>query len=317
MELYFFKQDALDYFRENISHNINNYKLPTNDWIFDQFSDPFIKYKDIDDFKLCVDIEHPNKMDLENSKRIYSNLIDISDSVAMDERLWAGLTHSVFYNYVQDRWSSPKEEKHMKKESYILTRYFFGNNSPKFRNTLCKLWWIGKLTYDDTNIQNPFHLTDVLGHRDMATRVNDLFTSNFSRNINVVKAFLETVDKYDKLGNKINADIYRSTVQYINILGGMCLIDYFTIDELKDKIETQIKRYFVEGPDVTKLDKTLERTIYLHDKVTLVECESQIKYIIEIKLEHLNAFLEKKVNDIVEYRGKQFKIINIQKNKVY
>ncbi len=316
MKLYIFKQDALDYFKINISSNIDNYQSSNNQWVYEQFSNPFIELKmDIDDFDLYIDVNNPNKMDLENSKIIYSNLRNLSDSMAMDERLWAGLTHSVFYEYVQKRWS---KSKNMNKKNIILTRYFFGIHTPKFRNTLCKLWWIGRLTYDETNQQNPFHLTDVLGNYDMSTRVNDLFTSNFSRNINVVKAFLETVGEYESSGKRINEDIFRSAVQYLNILGGVCLLDYYSIDELKEKIKSQIEKYFVEGPDVSKQQrKKLAQTIYLNDIVTLMDCETKREYKISITQKYINAFLERKINDIVEYRGKQFKVVNIKKNKQY
>lgn len=54
--------------------------------------------------------------------------------------------------------------------------YGYGISANNYRNTLLELWWVGRLTYDDTKA-NPFELIDVL-KRDFITRVNDLLYSN-------------------------------------------------------------------------------------------------------------------------------------------
>lgn len=314
MKIYFFKQSALDYFKTNINSNVSKYTECGCEWVEKEYKDPFIEYKiDVPDFQLYVDVNNPNKMDLENSKLIYYHLREISDSQATDERLWAGLSHSTFYNYVQKRWSGNREVNNMKKASYITTRYFFGQHSPKFRNTLCKLWWIGRLTYDEDNAENPFHLTDVLGNNDMATRVNDLFTSNFSRNIKVVKAFLETVDEFDKSGKIVNKDIFRSAVQYVNVLGGIYLLDYFDLETLKDMISKQITKYFLEGPDVLTTKKN--PTLYLYDKVKLIDCESNQVVLEDVNMDNISVFLERKIKDEVYYSGRRYYIDAIFKRK--
>lgn len=314
MKIYFFKEDALQYFKTNINSNIKKYAEPNCEWVKEEYEDPFIEYKiNVPDFKLHKDISDPSKMDIENSKRIYSNLKEISDSQATDERLWAGLTHSTFYEDVQYRWSKKGEIDHMKKASYISTRYFFGQNSPKFRNTLCKLWWIGRLTYDEENKENPFHLTDVLGNNDVATRVNDLFTSNFSRNIKVVKAFLESVNAFDKNVKIIDRDIFRSTIQYINVLGGIYLLDYFEFETLKEMITKQINKYLLEGPDVITSKKAPE--LYLHDKAILLECGTENTIEITVDMDNIPIFLQRKCKEELYYHGKKYIVQKIAKYK--
>lgn len=314
MKIYFFKETALEYFKENVASNIEKYAQLSNDWVYEEFENPFLEYKiDVPDFELYIDINNPNKMDLENAKLIYSNLKNISDSQATDERLWAGLAHSTFYDYVKKRWSHSREEKKMKNANIILSRYFFGQHSPKFRNTLCKLWWIGRLTYDETNHDNPFHLTNILGNNDMATRVTDLFTSNFSRNLKVVKAFLETVNEFDQSGKIVKGNIYRSTIQYLNVLGGVYLLDYFELDDLKVIIRKQINKYFLEGPDVYINKNNL--ILYLNDTAIVENSKSGERKPIVVTMKNISIFLEKRKKDYVFIDGEKYIIIDIYKKK--
>lgn len=249
MKLYFLKQDCLDTLKKNISYNINHYSEKDNKWIFDYLEDdkPFLEFKhEVNDFNLKAEgFDSASAMDLENSKILYDNLKMISDSAAVDERLWAGLTHSIFYNFVQERWK--KDTENMKQENYIKSRYFYSEKSKGiFRNTLSKLWWIGRLTYDESR-ENPYELTDVLGNGDMATRVSDIFTSNFSRNLKVGHAFLSAVKEFEDNGVKVNGNTYRKTVQYMNAFGGITLIDYLTEKEITDVVYKKIEKTLKES----------------------------------------------------------------------
>lgn len=244
MKLYFLKQECLDTLKKNINHNIKHYMEKDNKWVYDYLEDdkPFLEFKyEVNDFSLKTEgFDSISAMDLENSKILYENLKMISDSAAVDERLWAGLTHSIFYNFVQERWKH--DEANMQHENYIKSRYFYSEKSKGvFRNTLSKLWWIGRLTYDDTR-QDPYELTNVLGKGDMATRVNDMFTSNFSRNTKSGHAFLSAVKEFEDNEIKIGGYTYRKAVQYMNAFGGITLIDYLTEEEIKDVVYKKIEK---------------------------------------------------------------------------
>ena len=114
---------------------------------------------------------------------------------------------------------------------------------------------IGKLTYDEKR-ENPFELTDVLGNGDMATRVSDMFTSNFSRNPKLGHAFLSGIKEYEDNGYKIGGYTYRKAVQYMNAYGGMTLVDYLEENEMKDIVIKKIKK-ILRDPQNT--DSTAKR----------------------------------------------------------
>lgn len=311
MKLHFFKEDALDYFKTNIKSNISHYSDPSNSWVFEQYEQPFEEI-DIDckPFELYVNIEKPTKMDLENIKILYPALKNLTESQACDERLWTGLTHSDFYEYTKARWSNPREANNMTKENYIQSRYFYSQDpKAKIRHSLAKLWWLGKMLYDETNLIDPLHFVDTLGRKDMATRVNDIFTSNFSRNIHMLRPFLNVIDYYELNGKIINQDYFRSLVQYLNIIGGLYLIDFLGEKDIEKKLKERIEYYDENGPDVVMHIK--KKRVNINSELRVLSKNKNKQYKLIVNDYNYEYFLNKKVGDVVQYHGDEFTIILI------
>lgn len=241
MELYFLKQKALDYLKANMdSLYINYYRERTNDWIKELFDyDPFEVFMTIPDFELMPINDKKGELDLENCKILFSKLINLSESQASDERLWAGLCNSTFYNYVRLRWNYPnmKFKTPEKDSGAILSRFFFsgGTRSGFYRNTLAKYWWVGHGTYQAT-AQNKFELLDALGPDDFSTKVTDLFYSNtFASNPTITKGICSAWKIFSDRGIKLpTREYFRPALQYLNALGGGILLDVLSEEEIKD-----------------------------------------------------------------------------------
>lgn len=255
MKLYFMKQSALDHMTANISTlYLKYYREKTNKWIYELFDyDPFELFMEVPDFKLAPIIKKRGEVELKNCKILYSKLINISESQAADERLWAGLCNSTFYEYVRDRWDydhlALRDEK--KDSEPILSRFFFkgGVNSGKFRNTLSKCWWVGHGVYR-INAKDKFELLEALGAEDFSTKVTDIFyTYAFASNLTIVSGIImgwkEMINKYGKLPTRT---YLRPTLQYINALGGGVLLDMFGEDEIRKLVVDYITMLY-EGKD--------------------------------------------------------------------
>lgn len=240
MKIYFLEEEALETLKGNINTNLKNYTKPNNEWIKEYFDgqSPFIEYKkEINKFELDMSCERPQDSDIENVKRIYTAMSMLSETEATDERLWVGLSHGIFWEYCIYRWSYDTKTP---TENEIKSRFFFSQNkrSAILINSLAKLWWIGKLTYDE-NRSNPFELTEYL-RNDFGTKVMILFSSNFSNNPTITRAFLASCIRFQKQDIKLSRAIYTETVKYINVLGGTYILDYFTEEELTEKITKRI-----------------------------------------------------------------------------
>ena len=236
MKIRFLKSDSLYILKKTIPQNINYYDNENPSWI-DKVAltmSNFIEFKtEINDFDLIIS-ENPEKDDLANIKILYSNLKNLTDSQAGDERLWAGLCHDKFWTYMIKRWPISKAKDPVK---YIKKNYFFahGKNRSLMTNGLAKLWWIGRMTYDEKNKNNPFELTEYLA-QDLNGKGFPLFGSNFSNNRKILFAFLRTLKNYEETVRPLSRELFLEMIKYINMLGGKLLIDSLSEDEIKQKL---------------------------------------------------------------------------------
>lgn len=128
MKLYIMKREALETLKANLPVVYGKYYTEkTNQWISDICGeDPFIEFKDITEFKLA-DLNSdltPGEIDLNNCKILYEKLQFLSESQASDERLWAGLTHTTFYDYMRVSGGGMDTEKSRRvlKKKQVLSR---------------------------------------------------------------------------------------------------------------------------------------------------------------------------------------------------
>ena len=292
MKLYFMKQKALDYMRANIGVlYINYYRESTNQWILDLFDyDPFELFIEIPDFTLSPITNKKGEVDLENCKILYSKLMQISESQASDERLWAGLCNSTFYEYLINRWDYKNLElKNPKNDaSTVLSRFFFrgGTRAGFFRNTLSKCWWVGHATYQ-SDLKNKFELLDALGAEDFSSKVSDFFYSNtFASNPTIMRGVCKAWKLFKDRKMKVTVrEHFRPALQYLNALGGGMLLDILTedeimtvffnyvyklysgeegdmvIDEIQDELETEESSFISE--DIQQLREKNQSEVYV------------------------------------------------------
>ena len=242
MKLYFLKEDALETLRGNVKSNLKNYAKPSNEWIYEFFEnqEPFGEYKyEVNKFDLLISRDKPEETDIENIKILYTNLKMLTDSQATDERLWAGMAHSNFWEYMNHRWKLSADKLN---EKEIKSKFFFNNGRIRslIVHPIAKLWWAGRNTYDETR-KNPFELTEFL-ERDFATRNFYLFSSNFSKNEKILRALLSAMIEIENDGAIISRSVFLETTRFINILGGTYILDYFEEEELKEKVKDKIKK---------------------------------------------------------------------------
>ena len=159
MKLQFVSYDNIDIIKSNLKSWVDNFKQDSSDWLQDElgnalFSDT--KFAEIPDFSLDMSADKPFLTEAENVKRIYGNLRFLSDSQASDERLWAGLCLGPFWDYVKYRWDINKKCT----VGNVQQHFFFGFGARRSltRNALSRLWWIGRLTYDEKR-SDPWELT--------------------------------------------------------------------------------------------------------------------------------------------------------------
>ena len=308
---------------------------------------PFIEYKEVTEFQLA-DLDSdltPGEIDLNNCKILYESLQFLSESQASDERLWAGLAHTTFYEYMRKRWGYGygKKPKSAEKEiGAILTRFFYKSSgrSGFYRNTLAKCWWVGHNTYDPHNDRNHFESLDIIGSNDLNSKINELFYNfTFSSNPNVMDAIIEALRKFKEEGTALSVRNHvRPAMTYLNAIGGSVVIDCLDKEEITDIFYDAIVAIMQGDTPSLNLERgTYEETDdidYLENEISdeeeatdtaevILGCKVVIrnenretktyKYdLINGKLpQAVEVFTGHKVGDMVELQGKEWKIEDI------
>lgn len=238
MKIVFLGDDNLLDLKSNLSNFTSKFILPNSGWIEEYFGrSPFIESKyTIDDFTLDMSQEKPFLTEFENVQRVYNRLKFLSDSQASDERLWAGLCLTSFWSYTQYRWDIIKNCT----VSTIQQHFFFGFGARRSltRNAVSRLWWIGRLTFDE-NRDDHYELTRfVCENSDYILHILERNTSN---NPLIIRPFLSALLTARNDGLTVNTDTVGAISKYLNILGGTYILDCLPGQVIYDKTLNKIR----------------------------------------------------------------------------
>lgn len=241
MKLHFIKDDALVYFKGNVTENLQFYLDRDNTWMYEKYesyrgdgASPFGEFKiEVPDFKMDMLSDRPENTDYNNVKILYSALKDISDTQASDERFWAGLAHSDLWEYMRYRCKLTEVSDNKNK---VYRNYFFnyGNKRSLIVHILARMWWVGRLVYDPKE-KDPFQALEYMKN-DFGTKVLSLFSSNYTNNPQITRAILNAISFLENNVRKISRKEYLEIIRYVNYLGGIIILDYLSEEELKQKI---------------------------------------------------------------------------------
>ena len=233
MKIKFVTEDGLEMLRKNSELLFKDVVVSGKKTLVDFLGDAGqIKESSIEVDEFVLDIGQPKGKeqltDAENVKRLYSHLKGLSDSQASDERIWIAYTLQENLSYMNYRWKTESS-------SDMLNRYFFNysTNRSLFRNGMSRLWWIGRMTYDEKR-SDPFELTRFLcAHQDA---IETLCGRSIFNNPTVQKATLNAL--YDVLNGKRGdqREVIRDLAKYINLLSGTFLLDMLSYDEIYNKV---------------------------------------------------------------------------------
>ena len=234
MKLQIVSYDNLDSIKANLKTWADNFKLDSAAWLESEYENALFintKYGEISDFSLDMSEDKPFLTEAANAQRVYENLKFLSDSQASDERLWAGLCMGPFWKYVQYRWDIAKKAT----PANIEQHFFFGYGARRSltRNAISRLWWIGRLTYDETRA-DPYELTKLVC--ESSDYIMHILERNTSNNPMIIRAFLGAVLDARNEGLDMNTDIEGELAKYLNLLGGIYILDCLPSERIHNKI---------------------------------------------------------------------------------
>lgn len=192
--------------------------------------------------KMNFDVDY-SISDRENVKIIYEALKELTPSQATEERVWAGLAHLQLRDYTYNRLQKERAEKNDKR---INSAFFYtsGKKRSLFVHILARLWWVGYMTYDEKNKENPYWLTDFFCESDFSARCVVFFSSNFTSNRAITRGILTSIVKLKEKGITIKRAHLVEANKYLNIVGGAMILDMLTEEEVVEMIDKHLEKVF-------------------------------------------------------------------------
>ena len=191
MKIKFLSEDALQDLRANFDSYKERYFNQDEQW----FQSYFAKEGAIIESK--IEYVHPafsfnpdfSVSDFENVKAMYEALKHLTVAEATQERLWAGLAHMQMRDYFYFRL---KEDIAKKNDKRLKSALYFVNGAKRslFVHVLARLWWVGYMTYDENNHEDPYWLTEFFCSAEFSGRSVYFFSSNFTGNRTITKGLL-------------------------------------------------------------------------------------------------------------------------------
>lgn len=246
MKIKYLKEDAVELLKKQDIEKNAKYYNGDNSWIVTNYPNQELfgcfNKVEFNDFQL--NFTKDNDDDFENMKIMYENLKNLTDSQASDERVWAGLAHHYFWDYMQKRWPLPEEKD--EQISHILNNYFFWNSTKApFLNGLSRLWWYARYTYNE-NLEDPYELTKYICENDINGKIYPLLSCIFATNREIFQNIIKSIKNYEQeKGIVLTRDQFTEIRKYLNRLSGKIVIDLLDESELCEKITTKLNSIII------------------------------------------------------------------------
>jgi hypothetical protein len=229
--LTYFRQSFADALKNGVPTNLPNYHREDR-WVSSMGTRTSREIETRIEMKSALSLDQPdddNLKDLENAIRVHKALQMLTPLQARDPRVWARLAHIDCWKYMRARWPVERWEKDdtEKAARNVVERYFVPRSDSRalLRNGISRLWWTAQLTYDSTR-DNPYELTAVLFSTLDITQT--ILERNMGRGPDILSGFLEFLlqNRTELLsGGDKNRDRIRRLAKYLNMYGGVCLLD--------------------------------------------------------------------------------------------
>ena len=303
MQINYLTDDALAALRGQLPENLPCYVSDDQGFFYDTLEtiDGFRPYTEFNfpDFELDITSEF-SISDPYNVRTLYTAMRDLPPSIACDERLWAGLAHGYFWDYVQYR---QKEQIETGDERKIATSFFFTNGRKRslYVNCLSRLWWAGFLTYDESNKEDPFELTDLIAKRAFPSTITLFSSSNMTANRQIGLGVLDSIKKRGEMGETIKRKHFVGSLRYLNNMGGITLLDVLSRTEI-----TKIVDDYLATDEFAKL-KLVSKRKKATDQVNDIELTTVVGNDAELaSMKHDEITAYDPVIDDIEYYGYEY-----------
>lgn len=239
MKIQFVEPGVLEKIKGSLPVWAEKFRQDSSAWMLLELGSSYLidsGYKDVPDFVLDTSSLRPEQTDAENVKRFYRKFRFLSSEDVTQETLWAGLTLGPFWNYVKYRCGL----KDNCTPSNIRQHFFFADGPRRslLSNSLARLWWIGRFTYDSKRA-DPWELSKFVCENPGC--MTPVFDGDLYKNHTLIRAFLSAVYSARSRGIRLGDNKIAELVRYLKLLGGISILDSLSEEIIFDKVSARVK----------------------------------------------------------------------------
>lgn len=200
------------------------------------------------DFDLQMNEEDPHSTDYVNIVTLYTEMKDLPPSIAAKPQFWAWEAHQDFSDYIHNR----SETERSKYTEVDVLRDFFcriatgGTRRALVAHPLARLWWTGRLLYDEENLFDPYHYVKYFTSSAFNSKILLFASSTAASNHEIAMGMMQAIDSFKnerQLPDVTRHEILACTT-HLNSIGAVRMIDTLSRKEICEICLSQLNRCF-------------------------------------------------------------------------
>lgn len=241
--------DLKNHFMENLQHYLSRDKLYFKNYLNQK---GYLQDSNIELNETIIKRIHcsgdDKSDDIENARLIHEAMPNLKPYIAMDERVWCSLCHTLLFDYVVTKRSKIIEglnnislQNETKERDRLLrslknsffTHTIYGVRRGTYVNCVSSLWWGAYLIYDANNKNNPYELLKTVAMYGFPSTILPLSASRILTRKETCLGFLKEVQSLRNQGMVIKRDPVFWGVRYLNCIAGLSMLDLKTEEEIR------------------------------------------------------------------------------------
>lgn len=245
--LQFLKREGVNdlkyHFEKNLSHYLEGDKEYFTNYIHEKgYLQPSRFTVDDHIFSNLRVTEDDKSDDIHNAAALHEAMIDLPHYVAMDERLWSAMCHTVFFDFImkkrKDVIEKLRKNPHNEGAFKSFKNSFFTHTTNPLRrgtfvNCISSLWWGADLVYDKSDKENPYSLLRTIAETGYPSTLVVLSSSTIMGKKETRMGYLKEIQALRDNGVKIVRDQVSWGIRDLNCIAGMSLLDLKSEDEIR------------------------------------------------------------------------------------
>lgn len=230
----FVNYDVVNQIKKNVDHYLKffsekDYEKKLNEEFgSNYYNQTMFEYFPIDYYMPKLKVRKRKESDFKNAIKIYETYENLTEAQAADERFWCGLAiEKNNMDYLFYRWGQTKETIR-----YRVVYHSSGKRGMLYHG-LARLWWLVKLTIDDTK-ENKYELTEFIFKYPHI--MEKMIYRNFSNSENIRTAIIIGVENYIDKGGIYDTKLIDNLYLHISLLGGTLLLDAIPLNQLSTEV---------------------------------------------------------------------------------